>query len=202
MDTHGFVPDDSLWDAWRPEEIASRLAGVEAPWYVAAGWSIDLFLGRETRTHGDLEIALPANRFGEITAALPDLEFMVVGDGMAWPLDVPGVMDQHHQTWGREPGTGAWRVDVFREPTRGGEWVCRRDERIRLPLDRVIARTTAGIPYARPETTLLFKARADRPKDAADFASVRPFLDEDARRWLADALGIVHPGHAWIAALA
>jgi hypothetical protein len=27
---------------------------------VAAGWALDLFLGRQTREHGDIEIAVPA----------------------------------------------------------------------------------------------------------------------------------------------
>jgi hypothetical protein len=35
----GFVPDLAAWDAWTPAEIARRLAGVQAPWYVAAGWA-------------------------------------------------------------------------------------------------------------------------------------------------------------------
>ena len=35
----GFEPDVEKWDAWRPEEAAGRLARVNAPWYVAAGWA-------------------------------------------------------------------------------------------------------------------------------------------------------------------
>src|SRR5665213_3408440 len=42
-------PSDAEWDAWTPAEAARRLAGVEAPWAVSAGWAIDLFLGRERR---------------------------------------------------------------------------------------------------------------------------------------------------------
>jgi hypothetical protein len=42
-------PDVSKWDAWPPERVARLLEGVRAPWYVAAGWAIDLFLGEERR---------------------------------------------------------------------------------------------------------------------------------------------------------
>ena len=101
----------------------------------------------------------------------------------------------------REPATGRWRLDVFREPAADGEWVCRRDERIRLPYDELIARTGDGIPYARPEVVLLFKAKAARPQDDGDFAAVLPRLAPDRRRWLAEALDLVHPGHRWLAAL-
>src|SRR5439155_19088760 len=48
------------WDPWRPEEVARRLARVQAHWYIAPGWAIDLFLGAERREHGDLEIGVPA----------------------------------------------------------------------------------------------------------------------------------------------
>lgn len=37
---------DSRWaSAWTPAEVTRRLAGVRAPWYVAAGWALDLFRG-------------------------------------------------------------------------------------------------------------------------------------------------------------
>jgi hypothetical protein len=46
-----FEPDLILWDAWLPEQVAAPLAGVETPWYVAAGWAIELFLGEKQRDH-------------------------------------------------------------------------------------------------------------------------------------------------------
>jgi hypothetical protein len=198
----GFAPDVTAWAAWRPEEVARRFAEVEAPWCVAAGWAISLFLGYEHREHEDLEVAVPADGFGEIARRLGGYEFFVIGDGEAWPLASAGEMfDEHHQTWVREPATGWWRLDVFREPAEGETWICRRDERIRLPYERVIARTSEGIPYARPEIVLLFKAKAARPKDEDDLTAVLPRLDPEARRWLIDALGIVHPGHRWLETL-
>jgi hypothetical protein len=192
-----FEPDLSKWDAWRPEEVQRRFAGVTAPWYVAAGWAIDLFLGEERRPHDDIEVAVPHDRFEEIARALHGFEFFVVGSGLAHPLS-PAAIDQHHQTWVREPATGLWRLDVFREPSDGDTWICRRDPRIRLPYDRVISRTADGIPFARPEIVLLFKAKAARAKDDDDFAAVLPHLDEHRRAWLATALDLVHPGHRWL----
>jgi hypothetical protein len=198
-----FEPDVTKWDAWRPEEVAHRLDGVRAPWYVAAGWAIDLFLGVERRGHEDLEIAVPCDRFGEIVAALAGFELFVVGSGYARTLAHAGeLLATHHQTWVREPATGLWRLDVFREPSDGDTWICRRDARVRLPYARLIERTADGIPYARPEVVLLFKAKAARPKDDDDLAAVLPALEPERRRWLAEALALIHPGHRWLAQLA
>lgn len=188
---------DPPWDAWHPAEAARRLAGVTAPWCVAGGWAVDLWHGRTTRDHEDLEIAVPSAGFGEIRAALPELEFEVVGSGRRWPLDGPA-FDVMDQTWGREPGSGVYRIDVFRDRHDGDTWICKRDETIRLPYDRMIRRTADGVPYQSPEIVLLFKAKHARAKDEDDLVGLLPTLDREQLAWLADALRRAHPGHAWI----
>ena len=104
-----FEPNLALWDAWRPDEVAERLAGVQTPWYVAAGWAIDLFLGGAYREHDDLEIAVPRDRFSEIEEALDAFELFAVGvpeQGFVTPLEEAGDgLDKSHQTWVREPET-------------------------------------------------------------------------------------------------
>jgi hypothetical protein len=196
---------DLRWDPWHPDEVASRLRDVTAPWCVAGGWAIDLYLGRRTREHEDLEIALPAPGFGQVRRALADCRFEVAGDGLLWPEDGPAFAAMY-QTWvsgpaGGQPADRVYRLDVMREPTSDGRWACRRDERILRPYDQVIGRDSAGIPYLVPEIALLFKAKAARPKDEADFAAVLPELGPAARAWLRRALDLVHPGHSWTGAL-
>jgi hypothetical protein len=197
-----FAPDLTRWQAWHPDEAAERLAAVAAPWCVAAGWALDLFLGGQRREHEDLEIAIAHERFGEVLRALDGFDFFVPGHptGLVSPMS-PAALDATHQTWVREPETELWRLDVFREPSDGDTWICRRDERIRLPYTELIERTATGIPYARPEVVLLFKAKEPRQKDELDFEAVLPSLDGGRRRWLAAAIGLLHPGHAWLSRL-
>lgn len=89
----------------------------------------------------------------------------------------------------------------FREPHDGDVWICRRDEGIRLPYDRVITMTAGGVPFMAPEIVLLFKAKAARPKDEADLTGILDHLDSDQRAWLAEMLARVHPGHRWLGLL-
>ncbi|MFF3431505.1 nucleotidyltransferase domain-containing protein [Streptomyces sp. NPDC002602] len=186
--------------AWSPAEVTARLAGVSVPWYVAGGWAVDLFTGEQTREHGDLEIAVPAARFPEIRSRFPEFAFDVVASGRVWEL-TPEVSELTHQTWLRDPSTGDYLVDVFREPHEGSTWICRRDPSIQLPYTRVIRHSPDGIPYLAPELVLLFKAKAARPKDRQDFDTALPLLDDPARRTLATLLGHAHPGHDWLADL-
>jgi hypothetical protein len=67
-----------------------------------------------------------------------------------------------------------------------------------MPYDRLIEWTDDGIPYGRPEVILLYKAKHSRDRDEGDFADMLPLLEPERRRWLADALELVHPGHPWL----
>ncbi|MEV6304260.1 hypothetical protein AB0M02_32975 [Actinoplanes sp. NPDC051861] len=186
---------------WAPGEVARRLAGAEVPWYVAAGWALDLFRGGQSRTHHDIEVGVPAGRFAEIRSRFPGLVFDAVGDGRIREAASAEDLAETHQTWLRDPATGDYLLDVFREPHDGPTWICRRDPSLRLPYASIIHHTPDGIPYLIPELVLLFKAKATRPKDQADFEGVLPLLSAAQRSALAGWLTRVHPAHAWLAAL-
>ena len=89
----------------------------------------------------------------------------------------------------------------MREAWEGGDWVFRRDPRIRRPLAEAIEADAAGIPYLAPEIVLLFKAKAARDKDEADFARVLPRLAPHRVAWLREALELVQPEHDWLGRL-
>jgi hypothetical protein len=202
------IGDDMVWEPWHPRQLAEMFAAVTVPWYVAAGWALDLFRGEQTREHEDLEVAIPstAEAFAQVRAALAGYELEVpVGPepGHLWPLD-SAAFETRHQTWVSEIIRDAhgqqrrvFRLDVFREPQRDGQWVCRRDESMTLPYDDIIRHDADGIPYLAPQFVLLFKAKHVRPKDQADFDGVLPLLTPAECNWLADTIDRIHPGHDW-----
>ncbi|MFH9203128.1 nucleotidyltransferase domain-containing protein [Streptomyces anulatus] len=190
---------DARWSSsWTPGEVAQRLAGISTPWCVAAGWALDLFRGRQTRDHGDIEIAIPEAGFPEVRDRFPGYVFDAAGSGRIWEDAPPETLAAVHQTWLRDPATGNYLLDVFREPHDGDTWICRRDETIRLPYSEIVHHTQEGIPYLAPELVLLFKAKHARPKDRRDFDATVPLLPGAQRATLEELLARVHPGHAWL----
>ncbi len=192
--------DEIPWAAFTPDELAPLLEGLDVRWRVSAGWAVDLFVGRQTREHEDLEIAVPDSAFPVLRRHLSRFDFVVPGStspgqGHTWPAD-EAALAWSHQTWARD-GDGLFRFDVFREPHDGDTWICRRDTSIRRPYREVVRVTAEGTPYEAPEVVLLFKAKHARPKDEADLDTVLPLLDAAVLDWLHHALTQVHPDHPW-----
>jgi hypothetical protein len=89
-------------------------------------------------------------------------------------------------------------LDVLHTPSDGPDWICKRDPRVRRPLDTVVRVTADGIRHQAPEVTLLLKAKHARAKDEADLVRALPTLDAAARTWLRESLSLVHPDSAWL----
>ncbi|HLK24167.1 MAG TPA: hypothetical protein VKT30_05880 [Caulobacteraceae bacterium] len=199
---HWDGPPLEAWRPWRPNEAAAVLDGCSALWRVVGGWAIDLSIGRETRQHEDLEIAVARAEFPLIREHLEARGFVLyeAGDEEARRL-APGQAPnpRKHQNWVADPAVDVWRLDVMLEPGDAETWIFRRDERIRAPIAFMIA--GGAMPHLKAHGALLYKAKALRPKDQADFANALPVLARDERRWLIEALRIAHPGHTWISAL-
>ncbi len=50
----------------------------------------------------------------------------------------------------------------------------------------------------KPFNDQLYKGRATRTQDQADFKLIAPRLGADARAWLRDSLAKTDPGHGWL----
>jgi hypothetical protein len=197
-------PPVEAWSgAWGPEQAAARLAPGGAVWCVVGGWAIDLFLGRQTRAHGDLEVAVLLSEFDRVRACFADCALYTPHEGEVRALpDHAAPTPERHQTWVADPAVNEWRIDLMAEPGDAHTWAYRRDPSLTAPRAQMVGVSATGIPYLRPHGVLLFKAKALRPKDLADFALCLPLMDARERKWLAAALERFHPGHAWIEQLA
>ena len=196
------IPDHDAWSAWYPLELASRLAGVSKPWCIVGGWAVDLWHGRQTRDHDDLEFTVLREDIGIFRNALKGLDFYTAGNGVVEPLphdaELPADITQ---IWCLDSIERRWRVDMMIEPGTPQTWICKRDPTIFGPRHEFVRSTTGGIPYLAPASVLLFKAKYQRAKDEIDFENVLPKLAVSERVWLKASLAVVHPGHDWISAL-
>jgi hypothetical protein len=166
---------------------------------VVGGWSIDLFVGRITRPHHDLEVATIRPDLAPIRQRLAGLVFHAVGDGSVRRLadDEPSPSERY-QHWVLDEQAEAWRLDVMVEPGDSELWVFRRDGRVTAPRARMVTTTSDGIPFLKPHGSLLYKAKHQLAKDDADLAVAVDLMEIGERSWLRAALELVYPGHPWL----
>ena len=195
-------PDDQAWDPWTPSRLAERLREVTVEWYVVGGWALDLWRGRQSRPHADLEFATTPAAAPAIASRLSDLAFFDARDGELHPADPTGTIPEDAwQFWGADADAGRWRVDMMIERGTATRWRYKRHPDLTLPRLRAIRASAAGLRYLAPALVLLFKAKACRPKDQADFDAALPHLSPQDRRDLTNWLALCHPGHHWAARL-
>lgn len=186
-------------------QVARLLAPLDAPWMIAAGYALDLYLGHTARPHDDLDVILPRYVQARLPELLPGWRLDAPIDGTYRPYTAP-LDPPHHQIHARHPDlSGVLMLDLLLTDLRGGTWHYRRDPRITLPLDRARKVSPDGLPYLAPEAVLLFKAgtagRDPRGKDEQDYQRVQPTLTADARTWLRGALTLTRPDHPWLTGL-
>ena len=190
------------WATTTPEDAASWFSSRTVPWWVAGGWALDLFLGRQFREHGDFDVGVLRRDSPQLLAALSNWEIFEAQNGALSHLR-SGVAPRQdvNSLWCRPVGSMLWSAEVLLDAGDTEFWVFRRQPQIRRPLKEVIRRTPQGLPYLAPEVQLLYKAHAPRPRDQDDFANVVPRLDAPARKWLQESLQMTQPAHDWLAAL-
>jgi hypothetical protein len=192
-------PDLDAWVPWSPTEIAERLVSIKKPWCVVGGWAIDLWLGRKTRVHEDLEISVLWADFEDFRRALSGYFFFGASNGKLFFLeDNLPAPETFVQFWCLDPKEMAWRVDLMIDPGTVGTWKFKRKRSIKVQRSEIVLKTGSGIPYLHPKAALLFKAKHMREKDVLDFENVVAQLNEKDRLWLKSNLSLVHPGHVWI----
>jgi hypothetical protein len=196
------IPDQNVWNCWSPTELAVRLTNVSRPWCIVGGWALDLWLGEQTRAHGDIEFTLLREDFPVFRSKLGDLFAYSVKDGVLTLLptsQLPG--PEIKQVWCFDPNAKAWRVDIMIEGGTQDMWVYKRECSVRFPRADMVRLSSKGIPYLRPAATLLFKARHTRPKDEIDFHRTLPTLPYEEVTWLKTHLISLHPRHEWLSHL-
>jgi hypothetical protein len=196
------VAEPYWWDPLHPEGAADLFRDLAVPWWIAGGWALDLFAGRQTRQHGDLDVEVLRRDQFAVQRHLAGWDLHTAEDGELHPWRAGVALGAGiNSIWCRRTPDAPWVVQIMFAVAEGETWHYRRHPAIVRPLATLGLRTETGIPFLAPEVQLAYKARAQRPKDDADFALIGPLLDQDRRAWLVAALNAAHPGHRWLAQL-
>ena len=180
--------------------VADYLSAFDRPWGFAGGWAIDLFRGRISREHSDIEVAVFRGDLDRLARLWSDAEFVVMVDHAPQHWDQrSAIVAPAHELHVR---IGGLSFELLLNERDQSDWCYRRDLSIRMPMARVFYTTTSGLPALAPEVALLFKSKATRPKDELDFACVAALLMPETRIWLRDAVSKSLPAHPWLRRLA
>jgi hypothetical protein len=188
--------------------VADLMSTFDGIWYVCGGWAVDAWLGRQTRDHDDVDIAVFQN------------DLNILRDHLAgWQLNAhDSLTPDSVEQWDGRPlrlpahihaRLGGSNLDIQVNERSGNDWLLSREPRIVLDLSRCAAKPAWGLPTLVPEVILFFKATAyfgieglwGRPHDAADFLGLLHVLSTKHRGWLRDAISLAQPGHPWLSQL-
>lgn len=181
------------------EFILPLMDGFDRSWCLAGGWAIDFFLGRTTRLHQDLEIAVYREDQLRLQRQLKECEFSQIVDAQreAWPADQFLNLPVHElRAWDCHRSMRC--IEILLNERQADRWVFRRNASVTLHCDRAVRKSACGMPILTPEIVLLFKAKAPRDRDERDFLVMNDALSDVQRDWLRESLALCHPGHAWI----
>jgi len=198
QDTTG-APPEQRWEPLSLEDV-QKLLGSASPWWIAGGRGLDLFIGHETRAHVDVDVAVLRRDQQAFREALGKWDVQVVQDGTftPWKRGQQISAPEQREIWARERPDGPWRIELLFEESSGSRWSYRRDPRIGLNIADLGRRDERGIPYLRPEVTLLYKSKSPRATDETDLLNVLSHLDPAQRGWLFATIYTADPKHRWL----
>ena len=164
-------PDHWRWEDFDPSRLSNLMRSFHAPWWVAGGRALDLWMGRQTRAHQDVDVAIlraDQKQLHEIFCgwelyyATPDHRLLPYWSE-CW-LEVP-----LHGVWVRPASHAPWLCEFLLNEHEGAHWVYREDPALRMPLADIGISASGNIPILVPEIVLLYKAHERTEKDEADF---------------------------------
>ena len=203
--------------------VADLMSAFRPKWSLCGGWAADAWLGRQTRDHADIDIAVFQDDQRAIFDHLAGWQLIGhdnhVADDSSEPwdgrrLDLPAhIHARSHDAAPATPGTGrgpGFNLEVLLNERSSRDWIFSREPRIALPLQRCARQSAWGLPTVVPEVLLFYKAtvyfgveelKDRRPQDEPDFLALLPRLTEKQCQWLWEAISLVHPRHPWLTQL-
>ena len=191
---------------WKPVElVAKELESLTVPWWVSSGWALDLHIGQPQRLHQDFDVVIWREDqqavLGHLEKQSWELNVPINGKYHGWVKGEYFQLSQTTQVHCYQEGTPFDFLDILFSERQGNQWVWRRDQRIRMLTEQIGLNSQSGIPYLNPAIVLLFKSKFQgkepRAKDQQDIERTLPYLSQEQKGWMRDALATWAPEHPW-----
>ncbi|MCL2446146.1 MAG: hypothetical protein FWD06_05215 [Oscillospiraceae bacterium] len=209
------------------EQLHAFMVATEIDYAICGGHAIDLFVGKKTRPHKDLDLVVYwEDRDRLVAHMLADGWDVYEPCGTGYLHKINAVDDQlrikmniwcvqssnpHYTFTEHEKDMYAVAFDdaeqteldfiEFLFNTRqDGAFLFARNHDIKRSLNKAILHAN-GVPYLAPELVLLYKSQpADHTENQLDFECAAVKLNAEQRAWLQHALAVLFPdGHKWLA---
>lgn len=194
-------------------------------WAICGGFALDLFLGKDTRTHGDIDICVFEKDRDRILRYMLQNAWRVYefrGCGKVRPLDT-GLSSESGRNfmcingecdmvkfypcedvgllWYEFFHTGIKELNYLEflfNTMHEDDFVFDKDRGITREISKAIL-FSQGVPYLAPEIVLLYKAsRSENAEYQYDFEQAYVYMNDEQKRWFSQSLDVLYPGgHAW-----
>lgn len=194
-------------------------------WAICGGFALDLFLGKDTRVHGDIDICVFEKDRDRILRYMLQNAWRVYefrGCGKVRPLDaalssesgrnfmcINGECDMvkfypcedESLLWYEFFYTGIKELNYLEflfNTTHEGDFVFDKNHGIKREISKAIL-FNQGVPYLAPEIVLLYKAsRSENAEYQYDFEQAYMHMNHEQKSWFSQNLDVLYPdGHAW-----
>jgi len=163
------------WNPFTLDEVKEILPKTDT-WFVDGGESLDLFLGRKTRTHEDLDIGILSTDVKWILNTLVSEGFEVlIANRNLSKLDLENIDISDYNYWVSDGSSYKLQVLVYR--VDGNDVYFRRNAEIRWPLSNFILEKE-GVRIINPLVAYAFKVTTSGPevKDLQDISELTGWL--------------------------
>lgn len=190
-------------------------------WFVIAGWALDLFIGKKTREHKDIEISIWRDEASSLFKRFSNSRVdMVVGHKRYQALEKDSVIDKRGHLVIRNISMEgkSFDIELFTTERIDDHWIFRKQNDVKAPMDEAVLTAACGTRYLAPQYVLLYKSWfypsmeqviRDMPSEAdflrkcwetdcRDFQIALPLLSERQKQQLYQLLNTFTPGIPWL----
>jgi hypothetical protein len=141
------------WEQFDPPRLLKVMRGFDAPWWIAGGWALDLWISHETRTHQDVDIAILRGDQQKLYEAFSEWElYYATVDHRLLPLQ-PGqwLEPPIHGVWIRQAHDTPWLCEFLLNEHDETDWMFRLNLAVRMPLANFGGVVSGRMPILAPE---------------------------------------------------